>query len=101
MNNTKQNFEQEIEQRLASDQWDLAIARKVLARKKRRIALLAGAISLAVAGFSFFIISVTLQSPTDTELASLLALQINTSYELAGGANDTVDDAIDDLIALQ
>jgi len=97
MNSTQNNFEKEIELRLASDQWDAQIARKVLIRKKRRVAFLAGAISLAVAGFSFFIISVTLRSP-DTELASLLALQINNSYELAGGNEDSVDEVLDQMI---
>jgi hypothetical protein len=99
MTNTMMDLVKEIELRMASDQWDVSIARKVLVRKKRRIAILAGTISLAAASLSFFIISVSFKSPADTELESLLAQQIRTSYELAGGGSDTIDDALDDLIS--
>jgi hypothetical protein len=101
MNNTQQSFEKEIELRLASDLWNEKIARRVISRRRKRFAIAASAISLAVAGFSFFIISVTLRSPADTELETLLALQINSSYELAGGKDSFVDDAIEELITLR
>jgi hypothetical protein len=101
MTNTMADLVKEIEIRMASDQWDLSIARKVLLRRKRRFAILAGTIPLAAACLSFLILSVSLKSSADTELASLLAQQINTSYELAGGGSDTIDDAIDELITVR